>query len=67
MDDLWQQLRGMLEGSVAYCARLGVVAREFLQPMQFVETLNELLPWEAPSRAHPADPARPGRRFHWRP
>ena len=31
---------------MAYCARLGVVAREFLQPMQFVETLNELLPWD---------------------
>lgn len=25
---------------------LGVVVREFLQRMQFVETLNEMLPWD---------------------
>ena len=47
MDDLWQQLLGMLEGSAAYYVGLGVVAREFLQRMQFVETLNELLPWDS--------------------
>ena len=46
MDDLWQLMLNALEGSAAYYVGLGVVVREFLERMQFVETLNEMLAWD---------------------
>jgi transposase len=44
-DDL-QRFLGAMAGADAYYVGLGVVVREFVQRMQFVETLNELLPWD---------------------
>lgn len=46
MDDELQRLFGQMEGAAAYNVGVGVVVREFVQRMQFVETLNELLPWD---------------------
>ncbi len=47
MDDELQRLFSAMEGAATYNVGLGVVVREFVQRMQFVETLNEMLPWDA--------------------
>lgn len=47
MDDELQRLFSQMEGAAAYNVGVGVVVREFVQRMQFVETLNEMLPWDA--------------------
>ena len=44
--ELQAMLDRLLVGADSYEVGIGVVVREFLGRMQFVETLNELLPWD---------------------
>ncbi|EQD70851.1 transposase IS4 family protein, partial [mine drainage metagenome] len=46
MDEELQSFLSRIKGAAAYDVGVGVVVREFVQRMQFVETLNELLPWD---------------------
>lgn len=46
MDHDLQRLLDLLVGADSYEVGIGVTVREFLGRMQFVETLNELLPWD---------------------
>ena len=44
MNEELEAFLGHIKGAAAYDVGVGVVVREFVQRMQFVETLNELLP-----------------------
>ena len=46
MNEELEAFLGHIKGAAAYDVGVGVVVREFVQRMQFVETLNELLPWD---------------------
>jgi len=46
MDRDLQGLLDLLAGADSFEVGIGVTVREFLRRMQFVETLNELLPWD---------------------
>ena len=46
MDDLNELLRG-IESAASYQAGIGVAVREFVRRMRFVETLDEMLEWDA--------------------
>ena len=46
MDRDLQGLLDLLAGADTFEVGIGVTVREFLRRKQFVETLNELLPWD---------------------
>ena len=51
MNEDLEAFLGHLRGTAAYEVGVGVVVREFVRRMQFVETLNELLPWDPKQNA----------------